>query len=66
MMSGRPSHTAYVVKSSREGSDEKPVWRVVGSVWPHKNGTGFDLVIIDQISVSGRIVCTETKETPSR
>jgi hypothetical protein len=42
------------------------VWRVVGAVWPHRNGTGFDLVIIDQVSVSGRVVCTETKETPAR
>jgi hypothetical protein len=31
-------------------------------IWPHKNGTGFDLVLTDQISVSGRIVCTERKE----
>jgi hypothetical protein len=64
-MSGRPSHTAYVVKSPREGSDEKPV---AGGRFglAHKKGTGFDLVIIDQISVSGRVVCTETKETPSR
>jgi hypothetical protein len=36
--------------------------REVGAVWPHKNGTGFDLVLVDQISVSGRIVCTERKE----
>jgi hypothetical protein len=27
-----------------------------------KNGNGFDLVLVNQISVSGRIVCTERKE----
>ena len=46
----------------KEGSDKKGIWREVGAVWPPKNGSGFDLVIIDQLSVSGRIVCTERKE----
>jgi hypothetical protein len=27
-------------------------------------GNGFDLVIYDQLAVSGRIVCTERKEAP--
>ena len=40
-----------------------PVWRRVGAVWPHsKGGGGFDLVIDDQLSVTGRIVCTEPKD----
>src|ERR1700676_4494010 len=34
----------------------------IGSVWPHKNGNGFDVVLRENISVSGRIVCTEPKE----
>jgi hypothetical protein len=38
------------------------MWRSVGAVWPHKNGNGFDVVIHDQLAVSGRIVCTEPKE----
>jgi hypothetical protein len=33
-------------------------WLEVGVVWPHKNGNGFDIVIHEGISVSGRIVCT--------
>jgi hypothetical protein len=32
------------------------------TVWPRENGTGFDPMLTDQISVSGRIVCTERKE----
>jgi hypothetical protein len=32
-------------------------WRAVGA-WPHKNGEGCDVVIHDQISVTGRITCT--------
>jgi hypothetical protein len=58
----QPSHIAYVVSEPKEGSDKKPVWCEIGVIWPHKNGAGFDLVLIDQISVSGRIVCTERKE----
>lgn len=58
----KPTHIAYVVIDPKEGSDKKSVWRRVGSVWPHKNGNGFDVMIDDQISVAGRIVCTEPKE----
>ncbi len=37
-------------------------WREVGAVWPHGKGDGFDLVIPEGISVTGRIVCTKPKE----
>lgn len=61
-MSSKPSHIAYVVADPKEGSDRKAIWREVGAAWPHKNGNGFDLVIHDQLTVSGRIVITERKE----
>lgn len=52
---------AYVVtKASQEGGKDR--WTGVGVVWPHRNGTGFDIVLHEQISVSGRIVCVERKE----
>ena len=57
----KPTHIAYVV-SEAKSSDQKAIWREVGAIWPHKNGQGFDLVITDQLSVSGRIVCTERKD----
>ena len=60
----KPSYIAYVVSEAKEGSDKKAIWREVGAVWPHKNGNGFDLVITDQLSVSGRIVCTERRDKP--
>jgi hypothetical protein len=60
----KPTHTAFVVNDAKEGSDRKGYWREVGAVWPHKNGSGFDLVLFDQLSVSGRIVCTERKDKP--
>lgn len=56
----KPSHIAYVVNKSED--DGKDFWRPVGAVWPHKNGSGFDVVIYRQISVSGRIVCTVPKD----
>lgn len=61
----KPSHIAYVVSEPKEGSDRKPIWRAVGVVFPHRNGNGFDVLIHDQIAVSGRITCTEPKEKPA-
>jgi hypothetical protein len=58
----KPTHIAYVVSEPKEGSERKGIWREVGAIWPHKNGSGFDLVLADQLSVSGRIVCTERKD----
>ena len=58
----KPTHIAYVVTDPKEGTDKKAIWREVGAVWPHKSGIGFDVVITEQISVSGRIVCTERKD----
>jgi len=63
------THLAYVL-NKRKGDPDKTDWRRVGAVFAHKKGGGFDLVIYDQISVSGRIVCTvpkdeEPEETPA-
>jgi hypothetical protein len=59
----KPSHIAYVVTPPKAGSDKKSIWRRVGAAWPHpKGGGGFDLVIDDQISVTGRIVCNPPRE----
>jgi len=63
-MTNKPTHNAYVVPKPKEDSDKKAIWHQVGAVWPHKNGNGFDVVITEGISVTGRIVCTERKEPP--
>jgi hypothetical protein len=55
----KPSHIAYVV-NKKKPDDTKGFWRPVGAVFQHKDG-GFDVVIHDQISVSGRIVCRPPK-----
>ena len=57
----KPSHIAYVVnKATKEGG--KDFWRPVGVVFQHGKGGGFDLLIHDQLAVSGRIVCTVPKD----
>jgi len=61
-MSSKPAYFAYVVTDPKEGSDKKAFWTRIGSVWPHKSGKGFDLVITPGLSVSGRIVCTEPRD----
>jgi hypothetical protein len=57
----KPSHFAYVV-NAREKDPKKKDWRRVGAVWPHGKGGGFDVVIYDQLAVSGRITCTVPKD----
>ena len=57
----KPSHIAYVV-TERKNNPEKKDWRRVGAVWPHSKGGGFDVVIYDQLAVSGRITCTVPKD----
>jgi hypothetical protein len=57
----KPSHIAYVVNKPKEGTEGKPFWRPVGAVFQHGKGGGFDVVIYDQLAVSGRITCTVPK-----
>ena len=58
----KPTLVAYVVVEPKEGTDKKAFWHKVGSVWPHKSGPGFDLVIPPGLSLSGRIVCVPPKD----
>ena len=59
-MNTQPTHRAYIVQDAKTDGG-KPYWIEVGAIWPHKNGSGFDLVIPEGLSVSGRIVCVEPK-----
>lgn len=60
-MSTKPTYHAYIVNDPKEGSDKKARWIEIGAVWPHKSGTGFDLVILEGLSVTGRVVCMPPK-----
>jgi hypothetical protein len=61
----RPNATLYVVRNfeDKEGKDAAS-WLKVGSAWLHKDGEGFNIVIQEGISVSGRVVVrvNKTKE----
>lgn len=61
-MSKKPSHHAYIVSSPKKVG-EKSFWTRVGSVFPHQNGNGFDIVLIEGVAIHGRLVCTEPKAT---
>lgn len=58
----KPTHIAYIVNKAKEGTGGKDFWRSVGAVFQHGKGGGFDLVIHDQLAISGRIVCREAKD----
>jgi hypothetical protein len=60
----KPTHIAYVVTPVKDS--EKKIWRPVGAVWPHKNGNGFDIVIPQDMALSGRIVCMPPKAEDAR
>ena len=62
-MSSKPTHSAYVVIDAKEGSDKKAHWYEIGTVWPHGDGSGFDVMIPAGVTVTGRIVCRKRKET---
>ena len=65
-MSSKPTHRAFVVSKAKDGPDQKAFWHEIGVVWPHSKGKGFDVVIHEGISVSGRIVCTEPKQNDDK
>ena len=53
-----PTHRAYSV-IRREGQDD--YWLNIGLVFPHKDGTGFNL-ILQAFPLDGKIVCREISE----
>lgn len=61
----KPVFQAFVVSNPPEGSDTKPFWTQVGSVFQNK-GEGMTLTLRDQISVAGRIILMPYKEAADR
>ena len=54
----RPSHIAYQV---REGDENKSYFNRIGSVWPHKDGEGYNIQL-DAVQVDGRITVRTVQE----
>ena len=53
-----PSHIAYQV---REGEENKSYFNRIGSVWPHKDGQGYNIQL-DSVPVDGRITIRTVQE----
>lgn len=53
-----PSHIAYHV---REGEENKSYFNRIGSVWPHKDGEGFNIQL-DALPVDGRITIRSVQD----
>jgi hypothetical protein len=53
-----PSHIAYHV---REGEDNKAYFNRIGSVWPHKDGQGYNIQL-DSVPVDGRITVRSVQD----
>lgn len=51
MAKDQPTHFGYVVTDK----NKKSFWTKIGAVFPHEDGEGWDLIIPDGISVSGRV-----------
>lgn len=51
----QPSHRAYSV-IHREGQDD--YWLNIGLVFPHKDGTGFN-IMLQALPLDGKVVCRE-------
>jgi hypothetical protein len=52
----KPTHRAHIVKNYLdENRVEKGRWTAIGSVWTHKDGKGFD-VVLEALPLDGRIV----------
>jgi hypothetical protein len=54
----KPVFHAFTTREYGEGQDRKTFWRQIGSVFAHKSGKGFD-VILDALPIDGRIVLLE-------
>jgi len=55
----QPTHRAYSV-IKREGQDD--YWLNLGLVFPHKDGSGFNIVL-QAIPLDGKIVCREVTDS---
>lgn len=57
-MTHRPTHFVYAV----DGEGEKATWTRIGAAWPHKNNDGFNVQLVQGVSVSGRFVIRAAKD----
>ena len=56
-----PVYTAFTTREYGEGDGKKTYWTQIGSVFAHKSGKGYD-ILLDALPVNGKIVLLEPKE----
>lgn len=60
----KPTHRAFIVQNYQSGGEDKSHWSRIGSVWPHKDGKGFD-VTLSAFPVDGRLVIRPNEPKPA-
>jgi len=55
-----PTHRLYVVKKTKGAKD---YWMPVGAAWPHKSGTGFN-IMLDALPTDGELVMLDKSQQP--
>jgi len=65
MSNNKPTHRAFIVRNYQApNGEEKTSWTLVGSVWPHKDGKGFN-VALKGIPLDGRLVIRVDEPKPA-
>lgn len=59
--STHPTHSVFVV----EGEGETAFWTRIGTAWPHKDGSGFNLQL-SAMPVAGRLVIRKARPQGER
>jgi hypothetical protein len=61
--SKQPSHRAYTLigRGGDDGEEGEKFWLNIGSVFPHGDGKGFNIVL-EALPLDGKLVLRELKE----
>lgn len=51
--------SAHLIQEAKDGG--KDFWQRVATVFPHKDGEGFDVLIPEGMALSGRVVIRKDK-----
>jgi hypothetical protein len=57
----KPTHLAYQVRNSGEGSNKKSFWTRIGAAWAHNDGKGFNIQL-ESVPLDGRITLRSADE----
>jgi hypothetical protein len=60
IMSNKPTHVVYHVKSYQSNGETKDIWTRIGAAWLHEDGDGFNQQL-DMVPLDGRIVTRRAK-----